>query len=340
MDLETFFTTVYVLVDDWYKTHIAPYKPKRPGVKPRMSDSEVLSVAIAGQWQVGVPWRSERGLVRYMRAHGIGMFPTMLNKSEFNARVRDLWGAFVQMQQVVADLLKSPEDAYVCADSEPLPAFSGAQALRDKSHWLFESTLGLGGNWAEFFIGDHLFAVVTPSGAITGWLLGTAYIQDRWLLEALLSARAGCPQLVGPPRDPHRSFAEHPRPPIGHIGPLLAAGHWANVPYLTDQGFNGERWISHWRSNYQAIVINVPPWNTAGAATWSRHDKRWLAHHRQIIDTTFAFLDGVFGVKHLNAHSRWGQYARVAAKIAAYNIGIFINLLLARPAHSFETLLC
>ena len=112
------------------------------------------------------------------------------------------------------------------------------------------------------------------------------------------------------------------------------------VPYLTDKGFNGQRWISHWLSNYRVTVINVPPWNTSDASAWSRHDRKWLARHRQIIDTTFAFLDGVFGMKTINAHSRWGQYARVAAKMAAYNIGLFINRLFARPSHAFETLLC
>lgn len=129
-------------------------------------------------------------------------------------------------------------------------------------------------------------------------------------------------------------------PPVGHIGPLLAAGHWTTVPYLTDQGFNGDRWIAHWRSNYKAAVINVPPANTHASFAWSRHDKKWLAHHRQIIDTTFAFLDRAFSIKRLNAHSRWGQYTRIAAKITAYNIGLLINRLLARPAHAFETLLC
>ena len=46
-----------------------------------MSDSEVLTVAIAGQWRDGVPWRSERGIVRYMLKHGQSWFPRMLKRS-------------------------------------------------------------------------------------------------------------------------------------------------------------------------------------------------------------------------------------------------------------------
>ena len=77
-----------------------------------MSDSEVLAVAIVGQWRVGVPWYSERSLVRYMHKHGLGMFPTMLQRSAFNRRVRYLLGALVELQQIIATALETPEDVY------------------------------------------------------------------------------------------------------------------------------------------------------------------------------------------------------------------------------------
>ena len=49
MDLDTFFTTLYVLVDDWYKGQMAGKMKRRKGGKQRMSDSEVLTVALAAQ---------------------------------------------------------------------------------------------------------------------------------------------------------------------------------------------------------------------------------------------------------------------------------------------------
>src|SRR5438105_7702716 len=51
----------------------------------------------------GVPWASERGTVRWVRAHGRRMFPQMLERSAFNERVRKLWGAFIILQQVVGE---------------------------------------------------------------------------------------------------------------------------------------------------------------------------------------------------------------------------------------------
>src|SRR5215212_8630462 len=100
MDIETFFTIVYVVVDDWYKQEIAQEVNKHAGGAIQLSDSEVLTLGIVGQWRVGVPWQSERGLVRWVQEHGRGMFPKMIGKSAFNRRVRGLWGAFIRLQQL------------------------------------------------------------------------------------------------------------------------------------------------------------------------------------------------------------------------------------------------
>jgi len=109
-------------------------------------------------------------------------------------------------------------------------------------------------------------------------------------------------------------------------------------PYGADRGFNGARWQQHWQQAYQATVISVPPDNVA--QPWSPAWKRWLASHRPMVDTVFARLEESFALKRLNAHSYWGQLTRVAAKMAAYNIGIYLNRLLGRPDGALATLLC
>lgn len=338
MDLETFFTELYVIVDDCYKAQIAGSIHKHAGAEAQLSDSEVLTLAIAGQWRKGVPWDSERGLVRWVQAHGRGLFPQMLERSAFNARVRWLWGAFIQIQQIVGTWLSSRQDLYECVDSVPLPAFSYGQACREQGHWLWESTLGYGGTTGEFYLGDQVLVSVTPSGAITGWLVGNANINERWLLSVFLSARTGQPQLSHPPRNPHDARSHELVPPVGHIGALAAVGFPQDRPYLADRGFNSSRWQRHWQ-HYGATVLSIPPDNDSRRGAWSRQDCLWLASHRQIIDTTFAFLVETFGWHRLQAHSRWGQYTRLAAIFAAYQIGLWLNRSLGRPFHALATLL-
>jgi hypothetical protein len=338
MDLDTFLTQLYVLIDDWYKEHPEYHWAGERGPQSRLSDSEVITLAVAGQWRVGVPWQSERGLVRWAQQEGRALFPAMVGRSTFNERVRQMWGVFIKVQETFGAYLSSAQDSYVCVDCLPLPAFSNAQALKEAGHWLWESMNGHGGTSSHFFYGDHLLACVTPSYTVEGWLVGNGNVQDRWLMEAFVSTRAGQPQLQLPAFDRHRGRQHQAHQlPVGHIGALQAVGPGQARPYLADRGFNGQRWIDHWLHAYAATVISPPPANAPHA--WSAADKHWLASKRQVIETVFARLSDVFGIKRLLAHSRWGQYTRIAAKMAAYHLGMFLNLLLGRPPGALATLL-
>src|SRR6516164_7692544 len=110
MDMDTFLTELYVLVDGYYKARVG--KRVHVGARERFSDSEVLTVALAGQWRVGVSWRSERGVVRWMQTNGRGWFPQMIARSAFNRRVRALWGLFIALQQEVGEWLRTGGECY------------------------------------------------------------------------------------------------------------------------------------------------------------------------------------------------------------------------------------
>lgn len=334
MDLDTFLTTLYVFVDDWYSAQMAHQMRRRPGQAPRMSDSEVLTVGLAAQWRVGVPWRSERGAVRYLQAHGLGWFPTMLQRSAFNERVRNLWTVFVSLQQQVNEWLRQADDLYEVVDCVPLPACSLAQTQTHDGHWLWWSSKGYGGTHGGWYWGEQALVSVLPSGSVTGWMIGSAHSDDRWLLQALLSQRCGNLMLVGPEaKQPNRVSA-----PPAHVGPRLAAGKTHPVYYLADQGFNGWRWCQFWQTQYATQVVTAPASHARNP--WSSVTRRWLKSRRQIVETVFAVLTQVFDLQHLQAHSRWGQYTRVSIAMAAYNLGIYLNRLLGRPDLAHATLIC
>jgi hypothetical protein len=334
MDLDTFLTTLYVVVDDWYSGELAAQMVRRRGQAPRMSDSEVLTVALAAQWRVGVPWRSERGIVRYMQRHGRAWFPTMLQRSAFNERVRNLWVVFMRLQQALSEWLCQPTDLYEVVDCLPLPACSLAQTHTHDGHWLWWSTTGYGGTQGGWYWGEQVLTSVLPGGVVTGWVIASAHSDDRWLLQALISQRQGQFELAGPaPKQPNR-----PSMPPEHIGPRQACGNALTSAYLADQGFNGWRWYHYWQARYPQPVLSAPASHERSA--WSRSDRRWMKSHCQIIETAFSILSHVFELQHLQAHSRWGQYARVSIAMAAYNLGIWINRLSGRPDLSHATLIC
>ena len=186
-------------------------------------------------------------------------------------------------------------------------------------------------------MGEQLLVSVSEKGVLTGWLVGLAHIDDRWMMEAFVSSRQGDMSLIDPPLSSRKKDNERRIPDPYTFSPAITTGKHRDLPYLADDGFNGQRWIDHWAYEYDVTVIASPPQNAKNA--WQSHQKQWLASHRQIVETVFARLTQTFGLKRINAHSDWGKVTRLAAKMAAYNIGVWFNRILGRPDGAVETLI-
>ena len=326
LDLATFLLAWYVIVDDLYQSHIEPRLPPGGGPAVQMSNSEVLCLGLAGPWRSGVPWTSERGIMRYVRKHLRHLFPTVLTQSAFNRRLRRLWGAFILLQDAVAAHLA--HGAYDVMDGFPMPVAHGARSF--SPGWLADSArIGKGGN-DRYCYGVRLMRVINQTGVATGWALASGNVQERWGAEVLCSTRAGVPGVQGP----LDAKGQKPQvtPPEEWMAPVPSGGAASNQPILSDGGFRGDDWLAHWAQAYGVQVCPLPK-----AAP--RAQRRWLSSVRQVVETTFANLSETFGLKYPGAHSTWGLLMRVAAKVAAYNLGIMINRLWGRPDFAFATLI-
>jgi len=327
LDLETFLTTLYVIVDDLYQREIQPQMPPHGGPEPRLADSEVLCLGLAAQWRSGVPWKSERGCLRWVQKHDRTLFPGLTSQSAFNRRLRRLWGALILWQQAVAEELVTAQECAVM-DGVPVRLAHGARSFHPRR--LAEiARIGKGGT-DRYFYGLHLLLTVSRTGLTTGWTLASANVQERWLAELLLSSRAGCPQLTGPCAA--RTGAPRLVSPTDWVGPVQGCGLRSGKLLVADRGFTGADWQTHWATDYGARVI-TPPQSTPETAT------RWLRSLRQVVETVFAHLCESFGLQYPGAHTRWGLLTRIAAKLAAFNLGLRMNRSLGRPDFSFATLI-
>lgn len=336
IDVDTFVTTVYCIVDDMYKAHWAPLKPVRPGTQPEMSDSEVLSVMLLAQWQAN---RSERAFVAYVQRHWRHYFPRMLSQSAFNRRARDLCGVLMQLGPTISQDLSAhllPTAAYQVLDGVPVPLMA---RCRGQQHRLFahEAAIGRGGSDKTWFYGLKLVAAVTPSGQVTGFVLSPANTEERWSAEALLRWRVApsapavhaedLAEVLGPA---HRRHGQR-LGPTGPISSWLSVGSPSDGPYLADLGFRGTAWTRHWRQDYGAVVLTKADYATLAEPTQRRAAQRWLNGLRQVIETVNGCLTERFGLKFPRARTYWGVLTRVAAKVAAHNLAIHINLCFGRP---------
>jgi hypothetical protein len=327
-DLDTFLTTVYVIVDELYRTHYAPCKPTRPGPRPRVSDSEVLTLGLLAQWQRS---RSERAFLRLACTPLAPYFPRWLCQSTFNRRLRDLAGVLAHLGPAIATRtseLLGPS-AYEVLDGVPVPL---ARRCRGQHHRCFadEAAIGRGGSDKDWFYGGRLVLSVNVHGSITGAVSGAATTEEHWLAEALFrwrgAATAPVPTaahlapILGPA---HRNGGQRQGP----TGPVLlrgAAGTPAAGPYLGDLGYRGAEWRQHWHADYGATVLLKTDY-PAGPG------RSWLSGLRQVVETVNGWLEERFGLHFPRAKTAWGLQTRLAAKLAAFNLAIHFNHLLGRP---------
>src|SRR5512144_455118 len=83
VDSDTFLTTWYVTIDDFCKSHLPP--EHRGGAPASLTPSEMLTLALLGQWQ---RFPRERGLYRYSQRHRRGALHTSPARSQFNRLLR------------------------------------------------------------------------------------------------------------------------------------------------------------------------------------------------------------------------------------------------------------
>ena len=335
-DLATFLTTVYCTIDELYVARFGAHKPRRPGVAPEASDSEVLTLMALAQWQ---SQHSERRFVRYVAQHWAAYFPRVLSQSAFNRRTRDLAPVLAALGPAVAERVIAawPGVHYEAVDGVPVPLARRCRGLRRKVWTADQAGLGQGGSDRDWYFGVHLAAAVHPSGVVTGFVSAPADTAERWLAEALLRWRTA--PLAPPPTaaefvprlGPSHQKGGRRRGPTGPIQARTAAGSPARGPYIADLGFGGRDWQGYWATAYGATVLTkaeLPPDTTRP----QQHALRHLACSlRQAVETAFGWLTARFGLEFPRARTMPGLIARLGAKVAAFNCSVYVNLLLGRP---------
>ena len=91
LDLDAFLTALYTIVDDLYKRYYVCRKPIRPGRRPELSDSEVLTLTLCGQW-FGT---SERAFVRHVSENWTGYFSKHAHSERVqSSQSRPVWSRY------------------------------------------------------------------------------------------------------------------------------------------------------------------------------------------------------------------------------------------------------
>ncbi len=307
MDLDTFLTTLYVMADDFCQSRF-PKAKHAPGPMASLQCSEVITLALFGQW---VQFPSERAFYRYAQHHLRAAFPQLPDRSQFNRLMREYRDAITAFGLHLVELMHGQEGLYEVLDST---AAVTRDAKRRGLGWLAgQADIGWS-NRLGWYEGFHVLLCVTPMGVITGFGFGPASTHDQQLAATLFAAR------------------QRPWPR------LPSTGVPAHGSYVADKGFAGERPRQRWQAELQVDLV-TPPHQMSKRIRWPKALRRWLASIRQIIETVNDKLLNTFRLARERPHDLTGFQARLAAKVSLHNFCIWFNLHLGRAPLAFADLL-
>lgn len=280
LPLSELFVQVYVMVDDAVGSGVLAI-PVRPGPAPACSDAEVLTLALVRHL---LGRRSERVFLTEVRQAWSHYFPHVPAQSEFNRRVRWLWGAFEQLRQHLVAAV--PPDPWQQLDTSALPV-KHVSRHRRAHHWEGPNglTAGVGRDAAhgEWFFGFRL-AVRTDLGTrlVRTWGIVPAAVDERRVGTALLEG-ATCTDL------------------------------------LLDRGFVSSAWAAEQAE--QGRRVTLAP-SRAERRRLPPALRRPVAALRNRIETTLGEITDVVGLalaRH-GAKTFWGLLTRTAATLLAHTL--------------------
>jgi hypothetical protein len=265
---------------------------KRPGPAPRLSDSEVITLALY-QELIGEP--REDHFLRLHQASLLPFFPGLNERSRYNRRKRDLCLVILAVRtslQLVLDAFELEETGVI--DSAPVPCGSYKRG-KGSSDFVGTADYGVCSSKALKYFGYKLHSVVSLTGLIMGFLLTPASRYDNQPVVELLD-----------------SFSHH-------------------LKLLLGDGAYNDTALESYLEQYRSLLLlspakrNQPPKRSSSA-------QKQLNRLRLICETVNAQLQEQLHLSKHYAKSTWGLMTRIAAKVTAHSVGMMLNSLLGRPA--------
>jgi hypothetical protein len=175
-DLDTLVIALYVMVDDLLGPRIGP------GRRPKLSDAELVCLAIA---QVLLGCNSERRWLRLAGQRLGHLFPYLPTASAYNRRLRRAGSLVALAIQDLAAHTPSWGDQLRLVDSTPVPCAASRETVK-RSALAGHAGYGYCKSHHRWFWGFRLYVLAAPDGLPVAWCLATPKLGEREVVAALL----------------------------------------------------------------------------------------------------------------------------------------------------------
>ena len=292
-DTEEFIIAVYLCVDAHLSQLLELYPPRKRGFAPSLSDSEVLTMEIVGEF---FGHHCETDLWKYFHRHWLSWFPMLPSRTTFVRQAASLW-RYKQLihQKLVADLTAHQARLYR-VDGFPMPVCSFKRAPHSQ---VFKGLASFGRSATKLgtFYGFRGHLLIDANGVVLGLSVTAADVDERDVVPELVLGLDGL--LIGDK---------------GYIRPSLAED-------LAQQDLT---------------LLTPLRTNMAG---YSSLANRAISRERQLVETVIGHLVHWFDLERVLARDLWHLTSRLARKLLAHTVLVWLNRQQGRPDLHFATLI-
>jgi len=181
-DLNTLLTALYVFVDD----HVIPAGQRRPGRPKRLSDAELVCLAVA---QVLLGFPSQHHWLRFCYGRLGGLFPYLPKQPGYHKRLIAAGPLLSAAMAKLATQTPSTADTLRLIDATPVPCGTSRETVK-RSDLAGIANYGYCASHSRWYWGLKLYLVTTGDGIPVVWCLADPKLGEREVAAALLDHAA------------------------------------------------------------------------------------------------------------------------------------------------------
>jgi hypothetical protein len=174
--LDDLVIALYCFVDDLFGPRLGP------GRRPKLSDSELVCLAIA---QVLLGCSSERRWLRLAHTRLGHLFPYLPGQSAYNKRLRAAGHLLALALRHLAITAPSWLDTFRLLDATPVPCAASRQTVKRSALWP-HAGYGYCPSHSRWYWGFKLYVLAAPDGMPINWCLAHPGLGEREVAQALL----------------------------------------------------------------------------------------------------------------------------------------------------------
>ena len=182
ISFDSLATIVYVIVDDWYQAIGYQWFQGRPGCKPKMSNSELITLFILMDF---LPFPGESQFLGFMKANYTALFPKWIDQTQFNRRTRKLSPLIEQFRRYMAIQLGVDLNTQFLLDTKPIPVV-GYKRSKKRSDFLGTADYGVCMSRNLKYFGYKLVMLSTMDGIPVTYELVAANTDERVAADEVL----------------------------------------------------------------------------------------------------------------------------------------------------------